>query len=283
MLSESMRQRLERLNRQPLSDQRGIPESARSIAAQVPHRRATRALRFPPLLPTAETIENGSGQHLRMTVPVARIDNGQLNQQRARLLEISPEADESRHTELTALLDSFPQRTLFLDLETCGFAGSAIFLIGLLLERNGELVVELLFARNYAQERAILHSLWEATQSRDILVTYNGKSFDWPMVLDRTTYHRFPRGAGQGPKAPLHCDLLHHARRRWKEKLPDCRLQTIEYCLCGRRRVDDIAGARIPGAYHDFVRHGDPQEMESILSHNVQDLFTLLEIALRLF
>ena len=97
----------------------------------------------------------------------------------------------------------------------------------------------------------------------DVLVTFNGKSFDWPMVLDRSVRHRL---AGKRPAAELlHVDLLHHARRRWRRQLPDCRLQTLEQLVCRRRRSDDIPGQRIPAAYAEFVRTGFEREMDAIL------------------
>ena len=234
---------------------------------------------MPPLLALGERVENSRGEYWRMRLPVATIFPATLAARKAIDSGHRSEGQPAGHPELAALLASFPGEALFLDLETCGFAGSAIFLIGVVREEAGELVVELLFARNYAEEPAILESLWELAAARQVLVTYNGKSFDWPMVQDRSTRHRF----GAARRASLvHCDLLHHARRRWKGSLPDCKLQTLEYCLCGRRRDADIHGERIPAAYHDFVRDGDPTQMEAILRHNAQDLLTLLEISLRI-
>ena len=80
----------------------------------------------------------------------------------------------------------------------------------------------------------------------------------------------------------IHCDLLHHARRRWKHELPDCKLQTLERHICRRRRLDDIPGREIPSAYHDFVRHGDAWLIRGVLHHNALDLITLLQLSLSL-
>ena len=142
--------------------------------------------------------------------------------------------------ELAAVVAALPDRVLLLDLETCGFAGSALFLVGLLRQINGEPTVELLLARNYAEEQAILETLWQTVAGHDVLVTFNGKSFDWPMVLDRSVRHRM---ASKRAAELLHVDLLHHARRRWRRQLPDCRLQTLEQLICRRRRSDDIPGS----------------------------------------
>jgi uncharacterized protein YprB with RNaseH-like and TPR domain len=78
----------------------------------------------------------------------------------------------------------------------------------------------------------------------------------------------------------IHCDLLHHARRRWGKQLPDCRLQTLERHVCRRRRDEDIPGHEIPAAYHDFVRTGDAWLIRSVLHHNALDLITLLQLAM---
>ena len=80
-------------------------------------------------------------------------------------------------------------------------------------------------------------------------------------------------GAPDGSPAELiHCDLLHHARRRWRMRLPNCKLQTLERFVCRRLRRDDIAGSQIPQEYHQFVRTGDARQLCSILQHNALDL-----------
>ena len=118
------------------------------------------------------------------------------------------------------------------------------------------------------------------------------------MVQDRSTVHHLGKAGTSTSRSPLpsrhvvalerndirpdllHCDLLHHARQRWKKKLPNCRLQTLEQYVCGRRRSGDIAGRNIPRAYHDFVRTGDPWQIQSVLHHNALDLITLLQLSL---
>ena len=80
----------------------------------------------------------------------------------------------------------------------------------------------------------------------------------------------------------VHCDLLHHARRRWRDEMPNCKLQTLERLLCGRHRAGDIPGSEIPAAYADFVRSGNAVSMKAILHHNALDLVTLCHLSLRL-
>ena len=130
----------------------------------------------------------------------------------------------------------------------------------------------------------------------ELLVTFNGKSFDWPQVQDRSTLHHLGSEPRETPRlSPTfephlltrhaerptirHFDLLHHARRRWKRQLPNCRLQTLERYICGRHRQGDIPGRDIPAAYHQYVRSKDTRQVQSILHHNALDLVTLLQLA----
>ena len=203
--------------------------------------------------------------------------------------------------ELLLLQRDFPRGVVLLDLETCGLAGCMIFLAGLIHEDQGQLHVTQLWARDYSEEKPLLQSLWDFVQHKELLITFNGKSFDWPQVHDRSTLHhlgyRRPRGpsakAACGPVTladrltpdqqrpePAHLDLLHPARRRWQRQLPNCRLQTLERYICGRQRTGDIPGRDIPAAYHDYVRTGNTTAVQSILHHNALDLVTLLQLAL---
>jgi hypothetical protein len=178
--------------------------------------------------------------------------------------------------ELHELAAALPQRVLYLDLETCGFAGAPLFLVGL-LRYDGAWQVEQLLARDYTEEPAVLNYLGALIPRHDVLVTFNGKSFDWPFLHDRGTVHRVRLA-----RPATHCDMLRHARARWKRALglPDCRLQTLESHLCRRYRSGDIAGREIPAAYHSFVRTGDGRQLDQIVQHNALDLVTLAQLSL---
>jgi uncharacterized protein YprB with RNaseH-like and TPR domain len=256
-------------------------------------------------LAQADECQNASGKHLRFRRPLVTLwPAADRSIERTLGLAATPEcrtATDALHVELAAMADHFPADVLFLDLETCGFAGSPVFLAGLLWQDDGIMVLDQLFARNYAEERAVLESLWRIAARNRVLVTYNGKSFDWPMVHDRSTRHHLGRDArgtshsavdapraefGLGRHDPrpqlTHCDLLHHARRRWKRVLPNCKLQTLERFVCNRSRHDDLSGAEVPAAYHEFVRTGVARQVGAIVHHNALDLVTLVQIALRL-
>jgi uncharacterized protein YprB with RNaseH-like and TPR domain len=177
------------------------------------------------------------------------------------------------HPDFTDSLACGTTGLLFTDLETCGFFGTPIFLIGTMYVDPTGLRVEQLFARNYAQEAGILTRFGQLFQARPRLVTFNGKAFDWPFIAGRAVVCRVPIAGLQG-----HCDLLHAARRRFRTALPDCRLQTLERYVCGRRRVGDLPSSEVPSAYHAFVRSGDAYQVREIVEHNFLDLITLAEL-----
>jgi uncharacterized protein YprB with RNaseH-like and TPR domain len=178
--------------------------------------------------------------------------------------------------EVRALIER-PERALFIDTETTGLAGNMVFLLGTMRFTKGDIVLTQALARDYREERALLEVWLDMARGAGMLVSFNGKAFDAPVLRDRVGLHRL-----EAAPEPLHVDLLHHARRRWKSVLPDCRLQTIEWQLCRRRRAGDIPGEEIPAAYHHFVRTGDAREMLAVLHHNALDLLTLADIAVAL-
>ena len=170
-----------------------------------------------------------------------------------------------------------PEDLAFFDLETTGLASSPLFLIGVMVWSDGGLVTKQFFARDYSEERPIISMFADCLRGKKMLVSFNGKSFDLPYIRARAaaTGVRF---AFDGP----HLDLLHISRRAWKERLPNCRLQTLESHICGRHRTGDIPGHAIPQAYHDYVRTEDARQMVGALEHNKLDLITLAELMIRL-
>ncbi len=183
--------------------------------------------------------------------------------------------------ELFRLQQALPRRVLFVDLETCGFAGSPVFLVGLVYIGR-EVVGRQYLARDWSEEPAILYQFWKHLRRRPVLATFNGKSFDWPMLVARTIYHQPQDYAQWQGQLQAHCDLLHHARRLWKTRLPNCRLKTLERYICGyQRAADDIPGWAIPDAYRRFVTEGETEDLVRIVYHNQMDLLTLVELTSR--
>lgn len=292
MLSEKLRQRLELLNRNSLP---ATSDAALPVRAARPSPRGdvvapATQLGAAAALPGGVAVAAGA-EHWLIRHDVAalwpRFDERFDAWRSVRTEHVAPRAVERpparvrRHAlEVAALVDAFPRGALFLDLETCGLAGSMVFLIGLVRYDGESLAVEQLLARNYAEEQAILAALWQRAAEAAVLVTFNGKTFDWPLVQYRSTYHRLAQS--DSASSLPHVDVLHHARRRWRTRLPNCRLQTLERFVCRRHRSGDIPGREIPEAYRQYVATGRIDRMQAILHHNALDLLTLLELAMLL-
>jgi uncharacterized protein YprB with RNaseH-like and TPR domain len=180
--------------------------------------------------------------------------------------------------------DAPAERTLFVDLETTGLSGGAgtvAFLVGCGWFDLGAFQVRQFLLTSYASERALLSAVADCFSGTTLLVTYNGKTFDVPVMETRWLFHRIP--------PPLdsvrHFDMLHPARRLWRTRedglLDDgggCRLGTLERVLCGVKRVGDVPGMEIPARYFRFLRSGDARPLEPVLEHNRLDLISLAAV-----
>jgi uncharacterized protein YprB with RNaseH-like and TPR domain len=164
--------------------------------------------------------------------------------------------------DLVALRGLGLEHALFLDLETGGLSGSPVFLAGTMHWNGTDFVLRQYFARDYAEEPALIAAVAEAARGFHVLVTFNGKTYDAPFLRERALLHGVPLAL-----PGRHLDLLHAARRRWREDLPDCRLQTLELNVCRRRRVGDVPGDEVPGLYHH---------------HNLLDVITMGELLVAL-
>src|SRR5215203_3675028 len=152
--------------------------------------------------------------------------------------------------------DGTGERTLFVDLETTGLSGGAgtvAFLVGCGWFDMGAFQVRQFLLTSYASERALLDAVATCFDEASLLVTYNGKTFDVPVMETRWMFHRM--------RMPLeevrHFDMLHPARRLWRARAGapaaagdaegGCRLGTLERVLCDVTRVGDVPGMDIPG------------------------------------
>jgi uncharacterized protein YprB with RNaseH-like and TPR domain len=183
------------------------------------------------------------------------------------------ESPPAHEPDLVWLATHGLEHALFLDLETCGLASSTVFLAGCMHWNGGDFVLRQYFARHYGEEGPLLRALHEAMSGFEYLVTFNGKTFDVPVLLGRAVVHGVRLAV-----PPRHLDLLHVARRRWKGELADCRLKTIESRVCRRHRVGDVPGEEVPGLYHDYVKNGDPYRLVPVFHHNLLDVITMSEI-----
>src|SRR5216684_2380022 len=188
---------------------------------------------------------------------------------------LSRTRDESLSHKTRAALED-PEKWLFLDTETTGLAGGTgtyAFLVGLAWWDAGGLQVEQFFMRDFTEEYSVLHELSARAAERPVLVTFNGKSFDWPLLENRFTMTR----SIAVPKLAAHLDLLHPARALWKLRLGSVRLVEIERHVLdaprrGWHREDDVSSALIPQFYFDYLRGGPVEPLAGVVRHNQMDL-----------
>ncbi|MBK6432579.1 ribonuclease H-like domain-containing protein [Candidatus Amarolinea dominans] len=195
-----------------------------------------------------------------------------------------------------ANLDNFDfARAAFLDTETSGLGGGAgtyAFMIGVGVfePSSGPPVsqeeasapappafkVRQFFMRSEREERAVLHALAGVLDAATSLVSFNGRAFDLPLLTNRFIMHR------QTPRlttAP-HLDLLHPARRVWRQRLPSCALSSLETQILGLRRDQaDVPGWLIPSLYFQYLQTGDAQDLVGVFYHNLEDILSMVTLA----
>lgn len=167
-------------------------------------------------------------------------------------------------------------RLLFLDLETTGLAGGAgtyAFLVGCAWFDGPLFRIRQFFLSSFAAERVLLEALIELAAGAAAVVTYNGKTFDLPLIETRYLLHRMATPFAGMP----HVDMLHPARRLWRsdEQESGCRLSELEATLLGHEREGDVPGFEIPARYFQYVRSGNATPLEAVLEHNRLDLLSL--------
>ncbi len=167
-----------------------------------------------------------------------------------------------------------PQRVAFLDTETTGLAGGTgtyPFLVGVggITEKGFE--VRQFFMRDYGEESSQLTALSEFLEQFDVLVTYNGRSYDQPLLETRYRLARMKPPFGRME----HLDLLYGARRLWKLHFDSCRLVELEAQILGYERQGDVPGSVIPYLYFEYLRTRHAGKLAGIFEHNALDIVTL--------
>lgn len=162
---------------------------------------------------------------------------------------------------------------LILDLETTGLSrggGMIAFMIGLGYYENDNFIVEQYFLPEPDAEINSFDLILPHLESKSVLVTFNGKSFDLPVLESRFLHNQLWTNL----RSKDHIDLLHLARRLWKRKVPSCALETLEYYILGhiRDKELDIEGGEIPMTYFQFLVNGDPELLQRIFIHNQTDV-----------
>jgi len=183
--------------------------------------------------------------------------------------------DESRTRKWRAAAEN-PEKWLFLDTETTGLSGGTgtyAFLIGIAWWDSGGLQLEQFMMRDFSEEHSVLLELGARIAERPVLVTFNGKTFDWPLLESRYLMTRCIRV----PELAAHLDLLHPARAVWKLRLGSVRLVELERHVLdaprlGWTREDDVPSSMIPQFYFDYLRGRSPLPLAGVVRHNGMDL-----------
>jgi hypothetical protein len=173
------------------------------------------------------------------------------------------------------------ERILFLDLETTGLgvgAGNVPFMTGIAYVEGSRFIIEQMMIRHPAEERAMLEELRRKLEERPYLATYNGRTFDWPLLKGRFILNGFGRGAAAEPR---HLDFLHPSRSIWRNTLASLRLSHVEEERLGIARSGDVPGSMAPAIYFRFLQDGDPEPLGGVFRHNELDMLSLACLAVR--
>jgi uncharacterized protein YprB with RNaseH-like and TPR domain len=168
-------------------------------------------------------------------------------------------------------------QAVFIDTETTGLAGGTgtlAFLTGAgFFEKNGFKILQY-FIRDYDEETAALYSLSSLLKNFDNIVSFNGKSFDIPLLSTRYMLNRI-----ENPfEKPFHLDLLASARRLYRERLESVSLSSLETNLLSLKREGDIPGYEIPSVYFRFLRDRNPYPLKPIFYHNRMDILSMVTL-----
>ncbi|MBU4445711.1 ribonuclease H-like domain-containing protein [bacterium] len=168
-----------------------------------------------------------------------------------------------------------PQELLFIDTETTGLSGGTgtiAFMIGLGWVENQHFVVHQYFITQLSHEEGMLELIQKVLPNFRFIVSYNGKTFDIPLLNSRFVLNRMSLIFENVP----HIDLLHYTRTLWRYSMENCKLKTVETDLLGLYREDDIPGELIPDVYFDYLRNRRVDRIERIFYHNRFDIITML-------
>ncbi|MFT3712845.1 MAG: ribonuclease H-like domain-containing protein [Archangium sp.] len=172
-------------------------------------------------------------------------------------------------------------RPFFLDTETTGLhggTGTVAFLLGTAhLTDDGTFTLTQLHLAAPGEERPMLAWLADQLTRATVMISFNGKSFDWPLLRARFVMNRM----APPPELP-HVDLLHCARRVFRHHLEELTLNSLERRVLDVRRVGDLSGAHIPAAWFDYLRTGRVGTLARVLTHNERDVRSMVDLVHRL-
>ena len=166
-----------------------------------------------------------------------------------------------------------PKKILYLDTETTGLGGSGTvaFLVGMGFLTEEGFEVHQFLMRDYPEEPWLLRHVAAGLGKFDVLCTFNGRTFDVPLLEGRFLINRMDRSCLELP----HIDLLHLSRRLWKLRLKRCNLGRLEEVILGAPREDDLPGSEVPQRYFTYLKTGRAELLQDVLRHNAQDIVSL--------
>lgn len=170
-----------------------------------------------------------------------------------------------------------PEDILFFDTETTGLSGgvgTVAFQLGLGYFTPAGFVVEQLLMHDYPEEPEMLRILEARFKRYPLLCTFNGKTFDVPLIRTRFLMNRMPESSIPA----CHADVLYPARRIWKLRLKQCNLGNLEEQLLGVQRENDLPGYLVPQTYFQYLKDGNFEPLNGILEHNRQDIVSLAQL-----
>ena len=167
----------------------------------------------------------------------------------------------------------------FMDIETLGLSNVPIIMIGVAeLDKKGKSITSTQYLlRGKADEAAVIEGYLSHIDDNSTLFTYNGASFDVPFIKNRCNYYHI-----QDETHPFHYDLMYYARNLWKDRLPNCKLTTIEKYIFNINRVDDVPGSHIPGFYDTYLKEDNIGPLIPIIEHNRLDIIALAKFLKKL-
>ena len=189
------------------------------------------------------------------------------------------DAEGFRRMAMDAPFD--PEKAAFLDTETTGLSGGAgtvAFLVGVGRIEDGRFVVRQYLMNHYGAEPLLLEKVAQAVRGCECVVTFNGRTFDVPLLRSRYVMCRMEEPFG----SMAHLDLIYPARRVWRLRLKDCSLSSLEKSELGIAREGDLPGSEVPARYFEYLKSQDIALLEDIIDHNWQDTLTLGALLVRL-
>lgn len=167
---------------------------------------------------------------------------------------------------------------VFFDTETTGLSGgtgTVAFLVGVGRIIDDKFVVKQFLMNDYHQETSLLNELANSLKGAKALVTYNGKSFDAPLIKTRSILNRIELELDRF----IHLDLLHACRRIYSKRLDGCKLVDIEEHILDKKRMNDINGSEIPELFFRYLKYRDKSLLDKVIEHNLYDILSLVQIS----